>query len=157
MQAAADKRGVEKDNVAAVAPVPPETAAYSMAVGDIIDLDHLLWRVLDIQMNWALLIAEFLFEPRAYHDAGTDTTWEHCTLRAHLNGAFYDGLSESTRSRIVEVTNQNPPNRETGARGCDPTRDNIFLLSIAQARGYFKRDADRVAKLSGEPCCWWLR
>jgi hypothetical protein len=70
-------------------------------------------------------------------------------LRRWLNSDFYNNLPAYIRSRIVEVVNQN--------NAGSATQDKVFLLSVEEARAYFKSDSDRVAKYQGTGSWWWLR
>jgi hypothetical protein len=150
-------------------------------VGSIISFGGYNWRVLDIQNNVVLVIAEEIIEQRAYHDAYKNITWADCSLRKFLNVEFYNKFSATERSRIIPVLNQNPGNQWYGSEGGEDTYDRIFLLSIEEACKYFgnslsklynrgknqkywferkdKNNSKRIARLYGtdDICWWWLR
>lgn len=151
-----------------------------MQTGDTIAFDRYAWRVLDIQGDAALLLAEDMVGQRPYHNRAGDVTWAGCELRAYLNGTFYGAFSEASRARIVPVTNQTPDNPWYGARGGADTLDAIFLLDIdAVVRRYFgdssrnldsrspkqrywfqrkdENNSRRRATLDGRGWWWWLR
>ena len=44
------------------------------------------WRVLDVNENDALLVADKGLDDQKYNTAGEDVTWETCTMRSWLNG-----------------------------------------------------------------------
>lgn len=139
------------------------------------------WRVLDIDGDKALVIAEHILEQRPYHDAYTDITWADCALRRYLNGAFCERFSAADRQRIVPVVNRNLDNQWYGTDGGADTEDLVFLLSIEEAvcryfgdsssklydqsrkrRYWFERkdpnNGKRTARLlSGGIWWWWLR
>jgi hypothetical protein len=92
-----------------------------------------------------------------YHKKQVDITWEKCSLRQWLNSSFFDSLPAQVRSRVVEVVNQNPDNKEYKTSGGNQTRDKVFLLSLDEVNEDLKSAADRVAKFNGSSGWWWLR
>ena len=54
------------------------------------DSEPVEWRVLEIKDGKALVISEYLLEPKAYNIELSDVTWENSSLRKWLNGDFYD-------------------------------------------------------------------
>jgi hypothetical protein len=149
-------------------------------VGDTMRFGQYDWRVLDVQGGKALLLSEDIIEERAYNEELKDVTWETCTLREYLNGAFYNTFTLADRQRIVKSTLHNPDNnwgrtggKPFGTKGGNETEDYIFLLSVQDLHDYFgglklyKDDDERewyyeaddrlVAKFNGEAAWWWLR
>ena len=144
-------------------------------VGDIITFGGHEWLVLDIEGGRALVVSKDILEAREYHDSYTEVTWSNCSLRAYLNGEFYNSFSATDKARIVEVTNANEDNQWFGTNGGDDTQDKIFLLSITEVVKYFgdsgqlaNRPSDdvwiddqynqnRIATFNGEASWWWLR
>ncbi|MCR5137090.1 MAG: leucine-rich repeat protein [Oscillospiraceae bacterium] len=113
------------------------------------------WRVLEVdrEAETALLIAEKPVCEKDYNDQWADTTWEQCSLRAWLNGEYYEKtFSEEEKAAILECELKNPDKPRWGTKGGNDTRDRVFLLSIEEAQKYFKDDRDRAAGSS-----WWLR
>ena len=111
------------------------------------------WIILAEKDGQKLLITKKDVGKRPYHDSKTSVTWETCSLRKwlnydFLNTAFY--YLEKTMIQETEVQAQQNPKYDTYP-GRD-TKDNIFLLSIKEAKEYFKTDKDRA---SGD--WWWLR
>ena len=146
-------------------------------IGDIIPFGAYNWRVLDIQGGQALIVSENIIERRAYHTSQASITWADCSLRAYLNGDFYNSnaFSNEDRSRIVQVTNVNLDNQWYGTNGGVNTQDRIFLLSIAEVVQYFgdsgqlenrppgaylindQFNSNRIATFNGVASFWWLR
>ena len=149
-------------------------------IGSIIPFGGYQWRILDIQGNAALVITENMVEQHPYHDCAGDVTWADCSLRNHLNGAFYNKFTVAEQSRILPVLNKNHNNPWYGSRGGEDTRDYIFLLSIEEAvckyfgdssknlesrsakqRYWFqKKDENNILRRStfdGYGWWWWLR
>ncbi|MCR5137085.1 MAG: leucine-rich repeat domain-containing protein [Oscillospiraceae bacterium] len=113
------------------------------------------WRVLDIdrETETALLIAEKPICERAYDGKYKNTTWKASSLRAWLNGEFYEKhFSEEEKAAIVESELRNSDNPDNGTADGDNTRDKVFLLSIDEAMKYFQNDRDRATRSQ-----WWLR
>ena len=130
-------------------------------IGSIIPFGGYNWLVLDKQNdlfdkqnNKALLLSEKIIEKRAYHSskfANTwsylrKITWEDCTLRSYLNGAFYNTFSEEEtfyntfsaddKARIAETKVIVKEHLFSGCKG-SVTIDRIFLLSAEEVVKYF--------------------
>jgi len=150
------------------------------SVGDIVQFGQYDWRVLDIQDDKALLLSEDIVEQRAYNTEWTDVTWETCTLRAYLNGEFYEKFSEEDRARIALTHNENPDNtwgvwnsERLNTPGGVSTNDRIFLLSVPEVvkyypglklhkdskwgEGYYEADGRIMAKFNNNRSWYWLR
>jgi len=95
--------------------------------------------VLERKGDTVLIITERLLRNRHWHEKMEDISWEKCTLRAYLNGEFYNSFGPSDQSRIVEVTNETPNTRGPGyvISGGNPTKDKVFLLSLDEVLRYF--------------------
>jgi len=156
-----------------------------VAVDTIIRFGGYEWMVLDInEKSQALLITKDIITKLPYHESGGNITWEHCSLRAYLNTELYEQFDEDDRNKIVEIQNKNPNTiyvtanggLEVNTRGGNRTPDNIFLLSIEEAKRYFHtteretsahlenvfpktypQSNDLVAEYGKEAEWWWLR
>ena len=110
------------------------------------------WRILEVdyEKNEMLVISEKEICDKAYHDKYENITWEYCTLRKWLNDEYLNAaFSDEEREAIIISHLENPENAEFGINGGNDTDDKIFLLSIDEARKYFKDDEDRA---TGN---WW--
>ena len=101
-----------------------------MKIGEKLVFGEYEWRILDIQEDRILILAEEIIEQRDYHNKPGDVTWKECELRKYLNGEFYDSFSEKDRTRIIETLNKNPDNPWYESKGGQDTVDKIFLLSL---------------------------
>ena len=140
--------------------IPAEVAA-----GDIIsfgnyeqDNDHtngpepIVWIVLDVVDEKALLLSKYGLDSKPYHDYSGIITWEDCTLRYWLNNFFLNeafNTDEQTAIVITEVDNS-ANQGYSGWRKINEnnTQDRIFLLSFAEADKYLgigKSKKTRVA------------
>lgn len=131
----------------------------------------IVWRVLARSGGKTLLISEYGLDAKPYHGKLVDVTWEYCSLRVWLNVVFLNAaFTADERAKIVQTRNQNPKNAKYNTQGGNATDDRIFLLSIDEAKRYFKNDEDRkcvpteYAKANGAFVYkdnsvgrWWLR
>jgi|GEM_PF-1191057 len=156
---------------------PATEKAVSAEVGDIIKFGGYDWLVLDKQSDKALIISENVLEKREYNEEYKSViTWETCTLRAYLNGDFYNSFSESDKKKIIKTKNKNPDNQWYNTDGGNDTEDYIFLLSLDEVVKYFgdsgqlknrpskesysiddQYNEKRIAYFNGENDWWWLR
>ncbi|MDR2765084.1 MAG: DUF6273 domain-containing protein [Tannerella sp.] len=148
----------------------------------------LVWRVLKVADGQALMVTQDCLEVKPYHYRVGETSWSECTLRGELNGDYFyrnpKVFSAKDRSAVMLTTNENRSvsfqNKRTFeefySKGCDPTEDRVFLLSIGEVIDYFKVDGesefpdsmgyvafkfpsgrDAIANIDGRPKPWWLR
>lgn len=106
------------------------------------------WRVLSMNGNEALLLAEKGLDKKPYNETREFVTWETSTIRSWLNGygssinkAGKDYSSDNfiskaftsdEQSAINQKTIKNPDNVEYGTEGGNDTKDKIFLLSLEE-------------------------
>jgi hypothetical protein len=112
--------------------------------GHVLQFGNYSWIVLQSSSNRAFVICEDIVARRAYYNKYGEVAWKDCDLRQYLNSKFYNTFSLEEQSRIQPVWN-------------DDSLDNVFILSIYEARALFKNDAVRIAKHSGVATWWWLR
>ncbi|MCR5781492.1 MAG: dockerin type I repeat-containing protein [Clostridia bacterium] len=106
--------------------------------------DPIVWRVLDADKG--LLMAENLidsqpfnkvyYENNGYYLYGDPSythyvsNWAYSSLRSWLNGDFYDTAFSAEKS-YIKTTSLNTPSSNSSEYDADPTKDKVFLLSIA--------------------------
>jgi hypothetical protein len=127
---------------------------------DLVTLGDWVWRVLQVGDRSALVLSEFLVDVRPYHERLTAITWADCSLRAWLNGEFFEGLSPDLRERVsvAHLADHDNPSWET--LGGPPTEDRVFLLSYreAETEAWFPSVESRTcARHDGRKTWWWLR
>lgn len=123
------------------------------------------WLVLKNDGSKALLISKYALDCKRYHTSRTYLTWETCTLRKWLNGAFIsNAFSHEEQAMILSTTTESADTEESA-----DTKDRVFLLSIAEAEKYFGSDSTRQCqgtvycyaqgayKARNGNCWWWLR
>lgn len=124
------------------------------------------WLVLKNDGSRALLISKYALDCQKYNTSYTYVTWETCTLRKWLNGAFFNNaFSVDEQKQILSTTVTPDYSTDPG----NNTKDRVFLLSIAEAEKYFGSDSTRQCqgtvycyaqgayKARNGNCWWWLR
>ena len=105
------------------------------------------WRVLSVEGDKALLLADQILDFQKYNETNAKVTWETCSLRSWLNG--YDAesnvsnisyiadsflgsaFSQTEKDAILSANLANADNSEKGTEGGNDTTDYVFLLSLA--------------------------
>ena len=121
----------------------------------------LVWQILDIKEDSALLISKYVLEQYAYHHIRTAITWEDSDARLYLNGLGRYNASDSEdevkgfidkaftaeeQKWIKAVTNKNPNSTwNAEVSGGNDTKDRIFLLSHDETLTYFPTNKSRIA------------
>lgn len=99
------------------------------------------WLVLDRDGDKALLLSRYGLDVQQYNAEYTDITWENCTLRAWLNDAFINRAFTKMEQSIILLTDvENSDSQgydKWNTSGGNDTQDKVFLLSYAEANGYF--------------------
>lgn len=124
------------------------------------------WLVLKNDGSKALLISKYALDCQQYNTSDRNVTWETCTLRKWLNGAFFNNaFSVDEQKQILSTTVTPDYSTDPG----NNTKDRVFLLSIAEAEKYFGSDSTRQCqgtvycyaqgayKARNGNCWWWLR
>lgn len=139
-------------------------------------MEAIEWEVLDVKDGKALLISKYVLDCQPYNSEVQDVTWATCTLRAWLNDEFVNAaFTSDERARIPKVTVMADETSHYVNNQGDYTVDQVFLLSVYEAKQYFGTDDERVcnptayAKAQGckayndtsgnyhDSCWWWLR
>ncbi|MDO5296817.1 MAG: DUF6273 domain-containing protein [bacterium] len=129
------------------------------------------WRVLQKNADSVLLISTYGLDSMAYDPGSSPVTWAESRLRVWLNHKFaYKAFTAAEHQRLLSVHISNPNNPQFHTVGGGDTDDKVFLLSIEEARKYFRDDRDRMCTptayalrkgaytANGNGNCWaWLR
>ena len=105
--------------------------------------EQIEWIVLEKKDGKLFLLSKYALERKANNDGekSVPTTWEMCTLRAWLNGEFYNTAFTAAEQKAIAVTHvENVDNPESGVAGGKDTDDRIFLLSFDELMTYFSSD-----------------
>ena len=132
--------------------------------------ENIEWLVLAKEKNRVLVISDKALDHQEYNSYRTSGTWETCTLRKWLNNDFINSaFSDDEKVKIPTVTVSADKNPKYDTDPGNATQDQVFLLSIVEAKKYFSSDSARqcsptdyaVANGASESndniCWWWLR
>ena len=131
------------------------------------------WLVLAKDENRILVISRYALDCQQYNTSRKNVTWETCSLRKWLNETFFNvAFSKEEQERIPNVTVSTDKNTSSGKNAGNSTTDQVFLLSILEAKNYFSsaevrkcaptdyavaqgvRTSDSY-KVNGRTACWW--
>ena len=131
------------------------------------------WQVLAKEDNKILVISKYVLNSVPYNSEDEDVTWETCSLRNWLNDSFINGAFSSGEQSLIQETNVTADdNSKYGKNSGKTTNDNIFLLSVDEARKYFSSANERMCvptkyaiaqgaytsnecNVDGKKTCWW--
>ncbi len=133
------------------------------------------WIVLDRIDGQLLLLSSACLAGMAYNsESFAPVTWESCSLRAWLNGEFFErAFTDGERAMIPYAENENPDHSIAETPGGRNTVDRVFLLSetdtVIYLSGNDRREmigrayASEAARQGGLETdeegfsAWWLR
>ena len=133
--------------------------------------ENIEWLVLAKENNRVLVISDKALDCRAYQaNSLSYATWEKCSLREWLNNDFFNtAFSDDEKAVIPTVTVSADKNPTYNTDPGNATQDQVFLLSIVEAKKYFSSDSARQCsstdyavangayKSNDNICWWWLR
>ena len=107
--------------------------------------EAITWKVLACEGDTALLISERVLDYLPY-DTNGSARWDTSSLRAELNGAFYDSAFSDEEKAVMTTSSAEPyDNPVTGVQDDSAaTEDMVFIPSLKQANDYFQDALDRV-------------
>ena len=135
--------------------------------------EDIAWLMLAKEKKGILVISKYGLDAASFHNRQESVTWDNCALRKWLNSTFIEtAFTPAEQKQLVPtiVLAQKNPKYETDP-GKD-TKDRVFLLSIDEAKRYFKTGAQRKCTptyyaykrgvaITNENntslCWWWLR
>ena len=134
------------------------TLAEAVVPGDTITFGHyeqdndatngpeaITWKVLACESDTALLISERVLDYLPY-DTNGSARWDTSSLRAELNGTFYDSAFSDEEKAVMTTSSAEPyDNPVTGVQDDSAaTEDMVFIPSLKQANDYFQDALARV-------------
>lgn len=107
------------------------------------------WSVVNVAEDHMVLLADSILECMAYDENGS-SDWSASTVRAFLNGDFYDKAFTAEEKGVIgkrtTVTEDNPDYKTKSGSEC---KDSVILLSIDEYRVYMsKADSKKAAEAS---------
>ncbi len=134
------------------------------------------WLVLDTNQSGSkLLLSKYVIEAKCFNDIGSDSagydsqSWEKSGIRNWLNSDFLNETFTEAEIYGIGITSRmNRGNTKYHVKGGGETYDQVFLLSIDEAKAYFATEEDLRAKPVENTeselwvdedgyCNWWLR
>ena len=132
--------------------------------------EEIKWIVLDRDDENVLLLSLNALDGKQYSTSLTKTTWGTCALREWLNNEFLNAaFTADEKTLIPEVTISTEKNSKYKKELGEKTQDQVFLLSVTEAREYFSTGSARkcmpmkyavangVSETNSGFCWWWLR
>lgn len=108
--------------------------------------EKISWRVLAMEQDKVLLLAEKNLDCLPYHLEDKAVTWETCTLRSWLNSDFLNAaFTEEEQRAILTAKVQTEDNSLYQTKGGAAVEDQLFVLSAQEAAQYFPDDRARQA------------
>ena len=163
-------------------PVPtPTPEPVKLTVGDYVEFGRypqtatgnddtpIEWLVLESDNETALLISRYALDCMSYNNELTAASWEASTIRKWLNDEFYNQAFNAEEARNIVRSNISASGNSGSA-----TKDEVFLLSVAEVNAYFASNEARQCaatdyairqgvhtsssyKVDGKKTCfWWL-
>ena len=140
--------------------------------------EPILWRVLEVTEDSALLLSEYGLICKNIHETFDDFTWETCSLRNWLNTTFLDiAFTNLERRAILNSNIKTLDSNYWGTEGGNDTIDKAFILTIQdvmnpaygfqkdmkasktrmlQCTTFARKNGGYMNKANGNTC-WWLR
>lgn len=116
---------------------------YDLNSDDEIERVPIKWMVLDRLNEYALLITKDIIKTMPYNYLWSPTNWRDSNIRLWLNYDFYDiAFNDIEKMRIRKVITENVGNHVQNVISEFQTNDYVFLLSIEEAKKYFKYSKD---------------
>ena len=121
------------------------------------------WIVIGKEDGKLFLMSKYALDCKKYNEENKEVTWETCTLRTWLNDDFLNTAFTPKEQQYIATTEvKNEDNvyiyfkQEFKVPGGNNTHDKIFLLSINEAKSYFKEELsdDGYAKVSRTRSCF---
>lgn len=104
------------------------------------------WTVLDRLNEFALLITKDIIKTMPYNYLWSPTNWRDSNIRLWLNYDFYDiAFNDDEKKHVRRVITENVGNHTNNVIDEFQTLDHVFLLSIEEAKKYFKYSKDYMA------------
>ena len=109
------------------------------------------WIVLEAKEDGSLmLLSRYALNTLPYNEKDVAVTWATSSVRYWLNHIFfYAAFSGGERRKVMTTIVSTDDNPITGASGGDITEDKVFLLSVEEAKRYFKEDKTYEGRLRG--------
>lgn len=141
--------------------------------------EDILWLVMEEHEDHLVLMSLYCLDAMPYSLDSTEAGWENSSVRAFLNGEFYQSAFNADEQRQIRDTQVvTPDNPVYGTFNSAGTVDKVYLMDHYEAMRYFDipeasedfypqtaaqatpytMTKDVWLEIPGSPCCWmWLR
>ena len=110
--------------------------------------EPLKWDILEEKYGKALIITHDIIDSKAFNTNRTNN-YEKSSIRNWLNNDFYNMAFNVEEKKKIQSTLVDNTLSSTGddenKNVCNDTKDNVFLLSVKEAKTYYEMDAARKA------------
>ena len=116
---------------------------YDIDEEDIVKKVPIVWRVLDIEDGYCLLLSKDILKTMPYNYSWNPTNWKESNIRIWLNYDFYDSAFDNKEKELIkQVFTENLGNYAFSLNQDYKTNDKVFLLSIEEVKKYntYKND-----------------
>ena len=126
---------------------------------DLTDGDEAIeWQILEISDGKALLLSRYGLDAKPYNTASRNITWADSSLRKWLNNDFLEAAFTEEERGQIQTTKVNNSKAQgytvDSVSGGNDTRDQIFLLSYAEANKYFALSAGSCVGARVQPTAY---
>lgn len=150
-----------------------EEPIIKLVVGDIVTMNDILWRVIDVEDGKALLLSDIVIPiftsqsnssgqlklhntAKGYTVTLGETSYKDTTLAEDLDVTFYATFSEEDQAKILTSTITS--NVSGVANTWVESNHKIFILSKEEVETYFPTNASRIAyDANGTASYYWTR
>lgn len=133
--------------------------------------DPIEWLVVEKDGDNLFLVSVYALDCKPYNEHYETVGWEDCTLRAWLNGEFYEtAFNAEEQAKVLETTVPAAVNIYSAIDAGNDTLDRVFILGIEELRAFFPTEDSAVCRAtpyaqsqgafvaSNSTRCWyWLR
>ena len=116
---------------------------YDIDEEDILKKVPIVWKVLDIEDGYCLLLSKDILKTMPYNFSWSPTNWKDSNIRIWLNYDFYDSAFDNKEKECIkQVFTENLGNYAFSLSQDYKTYDKVFLLSIEEVKKYntYKND-----------------
>lgn len=119
---------------------------YDLDEEDVIKKVPIIWRVLDIDDGYCLLLSKDILKTMPYNYSWSPTNWKESNIRLWLNYDFYDSAFDTKEQELIkQVFTENIGNYAFDISQDYKTNDKVFLLSIEEIKKYYTHNRDFIS------------
>jgi hypothetical protein len=106
----------------------------------------IVWRVLDIDGGYCLLLSKYILKTMPYNFSWSPTNWKESNIRLWLNYDFFGSAFDNNEQKLIkQVFVENNGNYAYNISENYKTSDRVFLLSIDEIKKYNTHNKDFIS------------